>query len=159
LRVGFGYDIHRLVAGRPMRVGCVELPSDRGPLGHSDGDVAAHAACDALLSAAGLGDIGERFPPGDPLWAGAAGALLLTSTRALLESNAARPVQVDVTVVAEEPRIAPHRGRMRQAMAEALGLDPSVVSIKGRSHEGLGAIGRGEAIAAYAVVLVELSAS
>jgi 2-C-methyl-D-erythritol 2,4-cyclodiphosphate synthase len=156
-RVGFGYDVHRLVPERPMRIACVELPSDRGPLGHSDGDVVAHAVADALLSAAGLDDIGTHFPPGDPQWAGAPGSLLLSETRLRLQAVGARPVHVDVTVVTEAPKIAPYRTEMRRAVAEALSLDPSQVGIKGRSHEGIGEIGRGEAIAAYAVVLVELT--
>ena len=157
LRVGLGYDIHRLVAGRPMRIACLELPSDRGPLGHSDGDVAAHAAADALLSAGGLGDIGLHFPPGDPRWAGASGEQILAETRRLLDQRGARPVQIDLTVVTEEPKIAPHRAAMSRAVAGALGISPEQVGVKGRSHEGIGEIGRGEAIAAYAVVLVELT--
>ena len=156
-RIGFGYDIHRLVAGRPMHLACLEIPFDRGPIGHSDGDVAAHAVADALLSAAGLGDIGTHFPPGDPRWAGASGVRILEETRRLLDEVRARPHQIDITVVAEAPKIAPHREAMRRALAGALRIEPSLVGIKGRSHEGLGAIGRGEAIAAYAVVLVELT--
>jgi len=155
-RVGFSYDVHRLVPGRPLRLGCLEIPFEAGALGHSDGDVAAHAVADALLSAAGLGDIGVHFPPGDPEWAGASGTRLLEETRRRLEEEGALVRQVDVTVIAEAPRIAPHRDGMRAAIARALGCDPSDVGIKGRSHEGLGPIGRGEAIAAYAVVLVEL---
>lgn len=154
-RIGFGYDIHRLAAGRPMRLACVEIPFDRGPVGHSDGDVAAHAVADALLSAAGLEDIGTHFPPGDPRWAGAPGAVILAETRRLLDECRRRPLQVDVTVIAEAPKVAPHRDAMRRALADALGIEAAAVTIKGRSHEGLGEIGRGEAIAAYAVVLVE----
>ena len=156
LRVGFGYDIHRLAPGRHLYLGCLEIPFDRGALGHSDGDVVAHSVADALLSAAGLGDIGLHFPPGDPAWAEAPGALLLEETRRRLEEEGVRPYQIDVTIVAEAPRIAPHRDAMREAVARAVGCDQSVVSIKGRSHEGLGDIGRGEAIAAYAIVLIEM---
>jgi 2-C-methyl-D-erythritol 2,4-cyclodiphosphate synthase len=153
-RVGFGYDIHRLVEGRPLFLGCVQIPFPCGLAGHSDGDAAAHAVADALLGAAGLGDIGIHFPPGDPRWAGAAGADLLGQTRRLLAQRRWRPLQVAVTVVAEAPRIAPHRQAMQAATAAALGLDPAAVSFQGRTNEQLDAIGRGEAIAAYAVVLV-----
>jgi 2-C-methyl-D-erythritol 2,4-cyclodiphosphate synthase len=152
-RVGFGYDIHRLVENRPLRLGCVEISFSRGLAGHSDGDVAAHAIADALLDAAGLGDIGVHFPPGDPRWAGVSGAELLDETRRLLLAKGMRPLQVSVTIVAEAPRLAPLRESMQAATAAALGLDPSGVSFKGRSNEGFDAVGRGEAIAAYAVVL------
>ena len=158
-RVGFGYDIHRLMEGRPLCLGCVEIAFSRGLAGHSDGDAAAHAVADALLGAAGLEDIGVHFPPGDPRWAGARGVELLTETRRLLAQRGLRPLQVSVTIVAEAPRLAPHRAAMEAATAAALGLDPAAVSFKGRTNEGLDAIGRGEAIAAYAVVLaVALSA-
>lgn len=153
-RVGFGYDIHPLLEGRPLFLGCVEIPFPRGLAGHSDGDAAAHSVADALLSAAGLGDIGAHFPAGDPQWAGVRGAVLLSETRRLLAARGLCPLQVDVTVVAEAPRLAPYRDAMRAATSAALGLDPSVVSFKGRTNEGLDAIGRGEAIAAYAVVMV-----
>jgi 2-C-methyl-D-erythritol 2,4-cyclodiphosphate synthase len=153
-RVGFGYDIHRLVAGRPLFLGCVEIPFPLGLVGHSDGDAAAHSVADALLGAAGLGDIGVHFPPGDPQWAGAPGAVLLGETRRLLAERGLRPLQVDVTLVAEAPRLAPHREAMQVATAAALGLRPAAVSFKGRTNEGFDAIGRGEAIAAWAVVLV-----
>ena len=152
-RVGFGYDIHRLMEGRPLFLGCVEIAFPCGLAGHSDGDAAAHAVADALLGAAGLDDIGIHFPPGDPGWAGARGAELLAETRRLLMERGLRPLQVSVTIVAEAPRLAPYRAAMQAATAEALGLDPSAVSFKGRTNEGLDAIGRGEAIAAYAVVL------
>jgi 2-C-methyl-D-erythritol 2,4-cyclodiphosphate synthase len=152
-RVGFGYDIHRLEAGRPLYLGCVEIPFPSGLVGHSDGDAAAHAVADALLGAAGLGDIGVHFPPGDPQWAGVHGAALLSETRRLLAEKGLRPLQVSVTIVAEAPRLAPFREAMQAATAMALGLDPAAVSFKGRTNEQLDAIGRGEAIAAYAVVL------
>lgn len=154
-RIGFSYDIHRLVAGRPLRLGCVEIPHDRGPLGHSDGDAAAHAVADALLGAAGLGDIGQHFPPGDPRWAGASGDRLLSETRRLLEERGIRIVQADVTIVLEVPRLAPYRMAMAGAIGAALGIDAAAVSVKARSHEGIGEIGRGEALAAYAVVLID----
>ncbi len=153
-RIGFGYDIHRLAEGRPLRLGCVEIPFARGLVGHSDGDAAAHAVADALLGAAGIGDLGIHFPPGDPRWAGAPGAELLAETRRLLDEQGLRPLQVRVTILAEAPRLAPHREAMQAATAAALGLDPAMVSFQGRTNEQLDAIGRGEAIAAYAVVLV-----
>jgi 2-C-methyl-D-erythritol 2,4-cyclodiphosphate synthase len=158
-RVGFGYDIHRLVAGRALFLGCVEIPFPRGLAGHSDGDAAAHAVADALLGAAGLGDIGIHFPPGDPRWAGVRGAVLLGETRVLLAARGLRPLQVDVTIVAEAPRLAPYREAMQAATAVALGLDPTFISFKGRTNEGFDAIGQGEAIAAYAVALAVMTAA
>lgn len=158
LRVGIGFDIHRLVTGRPLFLGCVEIPHDKGLLGHSDGDAAAHALADALLGAAGLGDIGEHFPPGDPEWAGAAGSRILEETRRLLEAAGVAPVQADLAIVAEEPRLAPYRQAMRESLARPLGLGPADLSVKARTHEGLGEIGRGEAIAVYAVALVDVAA-
>lgn len=157
LRVGIGFDIHRLEPGRPLFLGCVEIPHDKGLLGHSDGDAAAHALADALLGAAGLDDIGEHFPPGDPEWAGVAGLRILEETRRLLAAHGAAPVQADVTIVAEEPRLADFRSAMRDALARPLGLTAADLSVKARTHEGLGEIGRGEAIAVYAVALVELA--
>jgi 2-C-methyl-D-erythritol 2,4-cyclodiphosphate synthase len=156
-RVGFGYDIHRLTPGRPLFLGGIRFDFDRGLLGHSDGDVAAHALADALLSAAGAGDLGTNFPPGDPAWAGAAGAVILHETSRKLAAHGATLTHADITVVAEAPKIAPHVPQMRQALADALGVPPERVSIKGRTNEGLGEIGRGEAIAAYAVALIEIS--
>jgi 2-C-methyl-D-erythritol 2,4-cyclodiphosphate synthase len=153
-RVGFSYDIHRLEAGRPLFLGCVEIPYPRGLDGHSDGDAAAHAVADALLGAAALGDIGVHFPVGDPLWEGVAGTVILAETRRLLDAAGFRPLQVDVTVIAEEPKMMPHRAAMQAATAAPLGLDPGLVSYKGRTNEGMGAVGRGEAIAVYAVALV-----
>ena len=159
VRVGFGYDIHRLVPGRPLMLGGVRVPFEKGLLGHSDGDVAAHALADALLGAAGLGDLGRHFPSGDPAWAGASGARILEETRRILYQNGATLVQADLTVVAEEPRLSPHAPAMRAALASALACEAGALSIKGRTHDGLGEIGRGEAICAYAVVLVRLGAS
>ncbi|MFN8547824.1 MAG: 2-C-methyl-D-erythritol 2,4-cyclodiphosphate synthase [Candidatus Eisenbacteria bacterium] len=154
-RVGFGYDIHRLVEGRPLWLGGVEIAHDRGLLGHSDGDAAAHAVADALLGAAGLGDIGVNFPSDDPRYHNASGVSLLAETAARIRARGYRPVQVDLTVVAEGPKLAPHRESMITALAGALGLAQGAIAIKARTNEGLDAIGRGEAIAAYAVVLIE----
>ncbi len=154
-RVGFGYDIHRLVEGRRLFLACVEIPFERGLLGHSDGDVGAHAIADALLGAAGLGDIGVNFPDDDPRWKDVSGAKLLAETSRLLRERGLRPLQVDLSIVAEAPRLAPHREAMIGALAAALGLAQAEISIKARTNEGLDAVGRGEAIAAYAVVLIE----
>jgi 2-C-methyl-D-erythritol 2,4-cyclodiphosphate synthase len=156
LRIGFGYDIHRLEPGRPLFLGGVRIPHDRGMVGHSDGDAVAHALADALLSAAHLGDLGDHFPSGDPQWAGAAGARILVKTRQLLEANGASLVNADLTVVAEAPRLSPHREAMGGALAAALGCDPAMITVKARTNEGLGEIGRGDAIAAYSMVLVRL---
>lgn len=155
MRIGFGYDIHRLVAGRPLWIGCVQIPHESGLLGHSDGDVVAHALCDAALGAAGLGDLGAHFPPGDPKWKDAAGSRLIEHTRLLLEGAGARLQQADLTVLAEAPRLSPHREAMLEALARAWNCSPRDLSLKARTNEGLGEIGRGEAIAAYAVVLIE----
>jgi 2-C-methyl-D-erythritol 2,4-cyclodiphosphate synthase len=155
IRIGFGYDIHRLVEGRPLRLGCVEIPHTKGLLGHSDGDAVAHALCAAALGAAGLGDIGTQYPSGDPRWKDAPGSLLLRETRSRLDAVQARLLQADLTVLAEAPRLAPHREAMIAALATAWGCAPGDLSMKARTHEGLGEIGREEAIAAYAVVLIE----
>jgi 2-C-methyl-D-erythritol 2,4-cyclodiphosphate synthase len=154
LRIAMGYDIHRLVAGRPLHLGGVEIPYEKGLLGHSDGDAAAHALADALLGAARLGDLGMHFPDDDPTWKGVSGVDLLERTRELLEPRGMEVVQADLTILAEAPRLAPYRDAMRAALSGALRCDPDAISIKSRTNEGLGAIGRGEAIAVYAVVLV-----
>jgi 2-C-methyl-D-erythritol 2,4-cyclodiphosphate synthase len=154
LRVGFGYDIHRLVPGRPLFLGGIRIAFEKGLLGHSDGDAAAHAVADALLGAAGLGDLGEHFPADDPQWAGASGARILEETARLLRARHLEVVQADITVVAETPRLAPHRAAMVEAISAALSCEPSAISIKARSNEGLGEIGRGEAICAFAVAMV-----
>jgi 2-C-methyl-D-erythritol 2,4-cyclodiphosphate synthase len=155
IRVGFGYDIHRLAQGRSLWLGCVQIPHATGLLGHSDGDVIAHAFCDAALGAAGLGDLGVHFPPGDPVWKDAPGRRLIEETARLLGEVGARLAQADLTVLAETPRLAPHREAMIAALAAAWSCSVQDLSLKARTNEGLGAIGRGEAIAAYAVVLVE----
>jgi 2-C-methyl-D-erythritol 2,4-cyclodiphosphate synthase len=154
LRVGFGYDIHRLVPGRPLFLGGIRIPFEKGLLGHSDGDAAAHALADALLGAAGLGDLGEHFPSEDPKWSGASGTSILGETARILRAREAEVVQADITVVAESPKLGPHRSAMIQAVSAALSCQPSAVSIKARSNEGLGEIGRGEAICAFAVALI-----
>lgn len=159
LRAGIGYDAHRLEIGLPLTLGGVSIAHDRGPHAHSDGDVIAHAIGDALLGAAGLGDLGEHFPNTDARWRGASSLALLERIRGLLESRGGRIVNVDATLVAEAPRIRPHVGAMRDALGRALGISPDRVSIKATTHEGLGALGREEGIAAHAVALVEVGGS
>ncbi|MFW6164122.1 MAG: 2-C-methyl-D-erythritol 2,4-cyclodiphosphate synthase [Planctomycetota bacterium] len=155
MRVGIGYDIHRLVAGRPLRLGGVDVPSPLGLLGHSDGDVLLHAVADALLGAAALGDIGEHFPDADPAYQDADSAELLTAALEQVREAGYEPVNLDANVLAERPRLGRHKAMMRERVAALLGLPPERVSIKARSHEGLDAVGRGRAIAAQAVVLIE----
>ena len=155
LRVGIGYDIHRLVTGRPLILGGVRFEGPRGLDGHSDADVLAHAIGDAVLGAASLGDLGQHFPPGDPLWKDASSLDLLRHIRGLLETRQTRVVNVDATLVAEAPRVLPMRERMCANLAGALGLEPAMVSVKATTNEGLGTVGRGEGIAAWAVALVE----
>ena len=154
-RVGFGYDVHRVKAGRPLVLGGVKLKSDWGLDGHSDADVLAHAVGDALLGAAGLGDLGEHFPPGDPKWKNSSSLDLLTRIAGMLTERGARVVNVDAMLVAEAPKIAPHRAAMCANIAGALGIAADAVSVKATTNETLGAIGRREGLAAMAVVLVE----
>ncbi|MBI5503579.1 MAG: 2-C-methyl-D-erythritol 2,4-cyclodiphosphate synthase [Deltaproteobacteria bacterium] len=156
LRIGEGYDIHRLVAGRTLRLACVEVESERGSLGHSDGDAAAHAVCDALLGAAGLGDMGRFFPSGDPRWKGADSSVFLSEVVRLLGGAGAALVNVDVTIVLERPRLECHLGAMRGALAAALGVDAARVSVKAKSADGLGAVGSGDAVEARAVALIQV---
>jgi 2-C-methyl-D-erythritol 2,4-cyclodiphosphate synthase len=156
LRVGQGYDIHRLVAGRPLRLGCVEIPFELGALGHSDGDAAAHAVCDALLGATGLGDMGVFFPSSEARWKDADSALFLREVGRRLYANGVAILSVDVTVVLEKPRLGSHLPAMRVAMAAALGLDAELLSVKAKSNDGLGPVGEGVAVAALAVALVDL---
>jgi 2-C-methyl-D-erythritol 2,4-cyclodiphosphate synthase len=154
-RVGVGYDAHRLVAGRRLVLGGVTIPHERGLLGHSDADVAIHATIDALLGAAALGDIGQHFPPGDPAYKDADSRRLLALVRELLERHGWRPVNVDCTIVAEAPKLAPFTAAMRAALGETLGIPAERVGVKATTNEGLGFVGRGEGIAAIAVALIE----
>src|SRR5262249_30722312 len=153
-RAGTGYDLHRLVDGRPLIVGGVTIPSDRGALGHSDADVVCHAVTDAILGAACLGDIGRHFPDTDPRWKDASSLDLLRRAVELAAGEGLGVGNVDVTVILERPKIKDHIDAMRAAVAAAIGIDVARVSIKGKTNEGVDAIGRGEAIAAHAVVLV-----
>ncbi len=158
MRVGIGYDSHPFDPGRPLVLAGVRIPDHPGLSGHSDGDAVAHAAIDALLGAAGLGSIGERFPDTDPALAGADSLQLLARAAAFLRREGWRPVNLDVTVVAESPRLAPHAAALRKRLAAALGVPPGAVSVKGKRNEGMGWIGRGEGLAALAVALVERAA-
>lgn len=151
MRTGIGYDSHRFTEGRPLVLGGVIVPHPQGLAGHSDADAVAHAVTDALLGASALGDIGTHFPPDDDAWRDADSiALLATAVRHVHEAGF-RPVNVDVTVICEAPAIRPHAPAMRARLAAALGLEPTAVSIKGKTNEGMGWIGRGEGIAAMAV--------
>lgn len=154
-RVGHGYDLHRLVEGRPLILAGVTVPHSRGLLGHSDGDVACHALADALLGAAALGDIGAYFPDTDPAFAGADSTDLLHRVAMLVLGAGFRLVNCDLTLLAEAPRFRPHVESMRDRLAQVLGIDRERVSVKAKTHERLGPLGRGEAMAAHAVVLLE----
>jgi 2-C-methyl-D-erythritol 2,4-cyclodiphosphate synthase len=154
LRVGSGFDAHRLVGGKPLRLGGVEVPYERGLEGHSDGDCLSHAVCDALLGAAGAGDMGQLFPSSDPRWRGVASRVFLEQVARVLATAGWSVVNVDATVIAQAPALAPHLLEMRAAIAEALGVAGERVSVKAKSTDHLGAIGRGEGIAAEAVALL-----
>lgn len=155
MRIGNGYDSHRFADGRRLILGGVEIPGERGLHGHSDADAVAHAVTDALLGAAGLGDIGHHFPPSDPQWKDADSIGLLTQVVRLLERENYQVVNVDVTVVAEAPRIGPYARAMQERLAATMGISPEHISVKGKSNEGMGWIGRGEGIAVLAVALID----
>lgn len=157
-RVGMGYDVHAYApaeAGRALMLGGVKIPYDRGLAGHSDADVLIHALVDALLGAAGLGDIGTHFPSSDAHWQGAPSATFLAHALDLLRQGGWRVVNVDATVVAQQPRLSPHVPAMRVRLAEILGIVTEAVSVKSKTTDGLGFTGRGEGVACYAVVLIE----
>lgn len=154
VRVGIGYDVHPFAEGRRFVLGGVDVPHERGLAGHSDADALAHAVADALLGALALGDLGAHFPDDDPAWQGADSLTLLARVRGLVAAQGWRVGNVDATVIAERPRLAPHVAGMRQGLARALAADVEAVSVKATRHEGLGALGRGEGIAAMAVVLL-----
>jgi 2-C-methyl-D-erythritol 2,4-cyclodiphosphate synthase len=158
VRVGLGYDAHCFAPDRALVLGGVRLREHDGLLGHSDADVLVHAVMDALLGAAGLEDIGHYFPDSDPDFAGADSMVLLAAVVVLLRDRGWRPVNVDAVVICEEPRIAPHRARMRECLAAALGIEAGAVGVRGTTTEGMGFTGRREGIAAQAVALVERSA-
>jgi 2-C-methyl-D-erythritol 2,4-cyclodiphosphate synthase len=155
MRIGHGFDVHAFGPGDAVVIGGVRIPHDRGVVAHSDGDVALHALCDALLGAAGLGDIGGMFPDNDPQWAGADSRALLRRVVAALVTAGWRAVNVDVTVIAQAPRLAPHVADMRAYIAADLGIDSGAVNVKATTTEKLGYIGRGDGLAAHAVALLE----
>jgi 2-C-methyl-D-erythritol 2,4-cyclodiphosphate synthase len=154
-RVGHGFDVHRLVEGRPFILGGVRIPFEKGPLGHSDADVLTHAICDALLGACAQGDLGAHFPDSDPQWKGADSLRLLAACHELAVRHGWTIANIDSTVVVQLPKLAPYVGAMRDALADVLGLEASRISVKAKTSEGLGYTGDGTGIAAYAVVLVE----
>ena len=153
-RLGIGNDLHRLVSGCRLILGGVEIPFDRGPLGHSDADALIHAICDALLGAAALGDIGQHFPDTSPEWRNASSLVFLRHVGKLLADAGYKIVNIDSTVGLEEPKLAPHIPRIVKKIAAALRLKPGQVSVKAKTGEGLGAIGRAEAVRADAVALI-----
>lgn len=154
VRVGIGHDTHRLVAGRPLILGGVRVEHDHGLSGHSDADVVLHAVTDALLGAAGLGDIGDAFPDTDPRWRDADSSLFVRSAMERLAKLGFRPVNLDVIIFAEEPKLGPIKQQMRNNLAQLLGLSPEAVNVKAKTGESVGHIGRKEAIACQAVVLL-----
>ncbi|MBF0552051.1 MAG: 2-C-methyl-D-erythritol 2,4-cyclodiphosphate synthase [Deltaproteobacteria bacterium] len=153
-RIGFGYDAHRLTSDRLLVLGGVTIPYDLGLLGHSDADVLSHAICDAILGAAGLGDIGRHFPDTDPRWRGILSLTLLTETVEMLKLKKLRIVNVDSTIVAQRPKLKDYIPEMESNLAAALGLDPGQVNVKATTTEGMGFTGQGEGMAAYAVALI-----
>jgi len=158
LRIGLGRDLHRLVKGRRFLLGGVELPAKRGELGHSDGDVLAHAVSDAILGAAALGDIGSLFPPSDPKWKDADSMSLLRSVFDMAKQTGWTLVNLDCVVSCEEPKVLPFRDRIRQSLAQALEVSVDKVFVKGKTGEGLGPVGKGKAVEALAVCLLEKAA-
>ena len=157
VRCGIGYDLHRLAEGRKLIVGGIELAFEKGPAGHSDGDVLAHALCDALLGAAGLGDIGTHFPDTDPKWKGANSLIFLEHARKLLDEKKFAIEHVDAVVILEKPKLGPHFPKMREALGRALGVPAEKIHLKAKTNEGVDAVGRGEAIAAHVVATITTS--
>lgn len=154
-RAGIGYDLHRLAEGRKLILGGIEVPFHKGPVGHSDGDALAHAICDALLGAAGLGDIGAHFPDTDPKWKDVSSLRFLERVRELLVEQRLLIVHIDAVVITEKPKLGPHFPAMREALAKSLGISTSAINLKAKTNEGVDAIGHGEAIAAQAIVTLE----
>src|SRR6202008_3398555 len=155
VRCGIGYDLHRLETGRKLIVGGITLPFDKGPVGHSDGDVLCRALCAALLGAAGLGAIGTHFPDTDPKWKGAASLVFLEHTRKLLDERKLRISHLDAVVICERPKLGPYFPAMRAAIAKALGISTEPINLKAKTNEGTSEIGRGEAIAAHTIATLE----
>ncbi|WP_414586920.1 2-C-methyl-D-erythritol 2,4-cyclodiphosphate synthase [Scytonema sp. PCC 10023] len=154
IRIGNGYDIHRLVSDRPLILGGVNIPHSLGLLGHSDADVLTHAIMDAMLGALSLGDIGHYFPPTDPQWAGADSLVLLSKVHQLVQERGWQIGNIDSVVVAERPKLKPHIEKMREKIAQVLQIQPNQVGVKATTNEKLGPVGREEGISAYAVVLL-----
>jgi len=154
-RTGIGYDLHRLAEGRKLILGGIEVPFHKGPVGHSDGDALAHAICDALLGAAGLGDIGAHFPDTDPKWKDVSSLRFLERVRELLVEQRLRIAHIDAVVITEKPKLGPHFPAMREVLAKSLGISTSAINLKAKTNEGVDAIGHGEAIAAQAIVTLE----
>jgi 2-C-methyl-D-erythritol 2,4-cyclodiphosphate synthase len=154
-RAGIGYDLHRLEEGRKLILGGVEVPFHKGSAGHSDGDALAHAICDALLGAAGLGDIGAHFPDTDPQWKDVSSLRFLERVRELLVEQRLRISHIDAVVITEKPRLGPYFPAMREALAKSLAISASAINLKAKTNEGVDAIGHGEAIAAQAIVTLE----
>ena len=154
MRIGTGYDVHRLVAGRKLMIGGVDIPCEKGLFGHSDADVLLHAICDAMLGAAGLGDIGRHFPDTAPKYKDISSLMLLEEVRRLLAEAGFRVNNVDATIIAEKPKMAPHIPTMVTNIAEAIKVDRSAINVKATTTEGLGFAGRDEGMAAYAVALI-----
>lgn len=155
MRIGHGYDVHKLVEGRPCIIGGVNIPHETGLLGHSDADVLVHAVMDALLGAAALGDIGHLFPDNDPAYEGADSLVLLERVGAVLAGHGYRVCNIDATILAQAPKMAPHIAQMRRNIAARLGIDDGQVSVKATTEEGLGFTGQKQGIAAHAVCLIE----
>jgi len=155
MRIGMGYDVHRLVEGRKLILGGVEIPYEKGLLGHSDADVLVHAVMDALLGAAALGDIGQHFPDNDPAYKGISSILLLQKVGELLKTNGYCVVNIDSIVIAQRPKLLPYRPQMAENMAKALGIPVGCVSVKATTEEGMGFTGTGDGMASQAVVLLE----
>ncbi len=159
IRIGNGYDIHRLASDRKLILGGVDIPHTQGLLGHSDADALTHAIMDALLGALSLGDIGLYFPPSDPQWAGADSQMLLKQVHQMVTNSGWHIGNIDTVVIAEQPKLKPHIAAMRSTLATTLAIDPDQIGIKATTHEKLGPLGREEGIAAYAIALLQKSSS
>jgi 2-C-methyl-D-erythritol 2,4-cyclodiphosphate synthase len=157
-RVGFGNDLHRLAAGEGLVLGGIRIPFSKGAVGHSDGDALIHAVCDALLGAAGLGDIGGHFPDTSPKWRGASSLVFLTEVRRLLDRAGFEIVNIDATIGLERPKLAPHIPRMKEKLAKTLGVRADQISVKAKTGERIGAVGKGKAVRADAIALLEMLA-
>ncbi len=155
MKIGFGYDSHRLVAGRKLILGGIEIPHDKGPLGHSDGDVLIHALCDALLGALGAGDIGQHFPDHDHRYKDISSLKLLAAVKMMAEDRGACLFNVDATILLEAPKLLDYKAKMAASLAGILGLAPEMINIKAKTNEGMGLIGQGQGVAAFAVVTVK----